>query len=216
MTEIAKEAFATRSYMLAVDLYEPTVATSLDVLYNKYGESLARSGKVREAIDVYARCLSPMPNDHQRMRLIADALVQDILSCCRKNNVVELSSNNNWQKFDASFACGICEGALYQPVTLNCGHTFCRNCVLSDNNNNKSSCCYCKSCGARTTGVSETNVLVQRLVEKWWPRECEANRASQEAQLLMSQGQLARAIDRYNLAVHLGQSLLFFFLVFFF
>jgi len=65
----------------------------------------------------------------------------------------------------------------------------------------------CHVCGVKIAIVSETNVLVQRLVEKWWPREVEASRARHEGDILMRKGHLGQALERYNLAVHLGKKI---------
>lgn len=62
-------------------------------------------------------------------------------------------------------------------------------------------------CGVKIAAVSETNVLVQRLVERWWPREAEASRARHEGDILVRKGHLGQALERYNLAVHLGKEI---------
>ncbi|KAL2743147.1 LON peptidase N-terminal domain and RING finger protein 1 [Vespula maculifrons] len=101
------------------------------------------------------------------------------------------------RKIEFSFACPFCEGTLFEPVTTSCGHTFCRNCMETGKN--------CRVCGQKILTVGQTNVLVQRLVEKWWPREAEASKARHEGDLLIKEGDLAQALDRYNLAVRLGE-----------
>jgi len=189
MTELAKEAFTSRNYHLAVELYERCLkqqSSSYEELLG-YGDSLAKCGRVRESLGIYSRCLAATPVPVERLKHLATALLEDMVGSTPRRRI------------DASFACPLCEGTLCQPVTAGCGHTYCRNCADPAKN--------CRVCGTKIAPVSETNVLVQRLVERWWPREVEANRARHEGDILVRKGHLEQALERYNLAVHLGECL---------
>lgn len=192
MTELAKEAFASRNYRLAVEMYERSLkqqAPSFEVLVG-YGDSLAKCGRIRESIGVYSRCLSEGSVLPERLKHLANALLDELSGTA-------ITATGFRKKIETSFACPLCEGILCQPVTTNCGHTYCKNCVEPGKS--------CRVCGQKIVAVSETNVLVQRLVEKWWPREAEASRARHEGDILMKEGHLGQALERYNLAVHLGE-----------
>ncbi|XP_015596385.1 LON peptidase N-terminal domain and RING finger protein 3 [Cephus cinctus] len=187
MCEMAKEAFASRNYRLAVEIYERCMKQqppSFEIFFG-YGDSLARCGRLREALDVYAQCFAIIAVPPERLRHLATALLEDIGGTSLPR-----------RRTEASFVCPYCEGTLYQPVTANCGHTYCRNCLES------SKCC--RACGLKFGPSGETNVLVQRLVEKWWPREAEASRARHEGDLFMREGHVGQALERYNLAVRLA------------
>ena len=189
MTELAKEAFASRNYGLAVEMYERCLkqqAPSFDILFG-YGDSLARCGRLRDSIDIYSRCLALGNVPLDRLRHLVGSLLEDLSE----------SSLGSRRRMNDSFACPSCEGTLYQPITTNCGHTFCKNCLEPAKN--------CRVCGQKVDEVGETNVLVQRLVEKWWPREAEASRVRHEGDLLLGEGRIGQALERYNLAVHLGE-----------
>ncbi|XP_014215382.1 LON peptidase N-terminal domain and RING finger protein 3-like [Copidosoma floridanum] len=197
MTDTAKEAFASRNYRLAVEMYERCMkqqSPSFEVLFG-YGESLARCGRLRESVDVYSRCLAlggNVPTD--KLRHLVNALLEELgLSTASDRR----QSWRGGAELGASFACPECEGALYQPVSLDCGHTFCRACVLEAPS--------CKLCGQRREARLETNVLVQRLAEKWWPAETEASGARHEADAMLKKGHLGQALERYDLAVQLGE-----------
>jgi len=189
MTELAKEAFTSRNYHLAIELYERCLkqqGPNYEVLLG-YGDSLAKCGRVRESLGIYSRCLATTSVSAERLKHLATALLEDMAGV----------GTTSRRRFEISFACPQCEGTLYQPVTVGCGHTYCRNCVDPAKN--------CRVCGIKIATVSETNVLVQRLVEKWWPREVEASRARHEGDILVKKGHLDQALERYNLAVHLGR-----------
>ncbi|KAK0178402.1 hypothetical protein PV328_002352 [Microctonus aethiopoides] len=187
MTDIAKEAFASHNYDLAVEMYERNLkhqTPSLDMLIG-YGDSLARCGRIRDSIDVFARCLTLAPLPPERLKNLANALLRELTSTM-------ISSRHD----ETSFSCPTCEGTLYQPVTAGCGHTHCKKCYES------AKCC--RACGQKLGPIGETNVLVQRLVEKWWPREAEASRARHEGDAFLKDGHLTQALEHYNLAVRLA------------
>lgn len=190
MTELAKEAFTSRNYHLAVELYERCLkqqSSSYEVLLG-YGDSLAKCRRVRESIGIYSRCMAATTFPAERLKHLATALLEDMID----------TGTISRRRIDASgsFACPLCEGTLCQPVTAGCGHTYCRNCADPAKN--------CRVCGLKIVTVSETNVLVQRLAERWWPREVEASRARHEGDILVRKGHLEQALERYNLAVHLA------------
>lgn len=194
MTELAKEAFASRNYSLAVEMYERSLkqqSPSFEMLVG-YGDSLAKCGRIKESIGVYSRCLAVGSVPVDRLKHLANALLEELAG-------VAITVANSRRKIETSFACPLCEGTLCQPVTTNCGHTYCKGCVDPGKN--------CRVCGQKIAAVGETNVLVQRLVEKWWPREAEASRARHEGDIFMKEGHLGQALERYNLAIHLGESM---------
>ncbi|XP_076379435.1 LON peptidase N-terminal domain and RING finger protein 3 isoform X2 [Megalopta genalis] len=191
MTELAKEAFASRNYSLAVEMYERSLkqqSPSFDMLVG-YGDSLAKCGRIKESIGVYSRCSAVGSVPADKLKHLANALLEEVAG-------VATTIAGSRRKVETSFACPFCEGTLCQPVTTNCGHTCCKACVEPGKN--------CRVCGQKIAAVGETNVLVQRLVEKWWPREAEASRARHEGDAFAKEGHLGQALERYNLAIHLA------------
>lgn len=59
------------------------------------------------------------------------------------------------------FTCPLCRNILDVPITIDCGHTYCANCLVKLNNNQ---CCECDS---EITTKNSTNVLLQDIVNKW-------------------------------------------------
>ncbi|XP_018570108.1 LON peptidase N-terminal domain and RING finger protein 2 isoform X2 [Anoplophora glabripennis] len=65
------------------------------------------------------------------------------------------------------FSCPMCRNVLKGPVTVECGHTFCSDCLTSSLNN----CSRCVVCAMDLTYQNRcVNVLVQDLLEKWRER----------------------------------------------
>lgn len=187
MTDVAKEAFASSNYGLAVEMYERSLKVqgpNVEVLLG-YGDSLARCGRIRDAFDVYSRCMGIAGVAIERLKHLTSALLEDLVGLTQRKMAA------------GPFNCATCEGTLHLPVTASCGHTHCRSCYEAGK--------CCRACGQVLGDVGETNVLVQRLVEKWWPREAEASKARHDGDVLMKEGHIAMAVERYNLAVKLGE-----------
>lgn len=99
---------------------------------------------------------------------IANALVDSQRQAVVKEKSVDVVD----QKEDNIFHCALCNSLYVEPVTLDCGHTLCKSCILPD----KASVQVidCKQCGS-TNHVNNiaVNVLITDLIQKWFPREYE-------------------------------------------
>lgn len=191
--EPAKERLATRycGYRLAVEIYERSLVRA-DRPATWYLASAILEELAGPTITSTASCIPSITSATTMMTTTTTTTSSATMAITTSPNMLPLS-----RKIEFSFACPFCEGTLFEPVTTSCGHTFCRNCMETGKN--------CRVCGQKILTVGQTNVLVQRLVEKWWPREAEASKARHEGDLLIKEGDLAQALDRYNLAVRLGE-----------
>ena len=108
--------------------------------------------------------------------------------------------------------CAVCEDLLKMPVTAQCGHTSCSKCVMSS-----SACSRCsreeKSVALTGTVVDveerleglQKDVLISRLVDKWWGPELNANPLNEEAKLFLDAGQLDQALRLVNESLKQGE-----------
>lgn len=74
------------------------------------------------------------------------------------------------KKEDNIFHCALCSGLYVEPVTLDCGHTLCKSCILPG----KASVQVidCKQCGVTNHDNDiAVNVLMTDLIQKWFPRK---------------------------------------------
>nr|XP_023019065.1 LON peptidase N-terminal domain and RING finger protein 1 [Leptinotarsa decemlineata] len=78
------------------------------------------------------------------------------------------------------FTCPICRNVLNRPVTVECGHTFCSDCLISVQNSSFSVRCTVCAIDLLTQN-RRINVLLQELVEKWRER----NRGNPESGVLV-------------------------------
>ena len=145
----------------------------------------------------------------------------------------EMAEKTNWKYYTAKagdpcadpFSCPSCSGVLYEPVSLPCGHTFCRTHVMS-NTANPSLCLKCKAPWRRedprltvtpsgglerqqTTPEDDlktiaTNTLVNNLVTKYWSEDLKVIELRTKANKMYSSGQLGEAMQLYNRAFNLA------------
>ena len=60
------------------------------------------------------------------------------------------------------FTCCICLDLMYQPVTTNCGHSFCKECLKRAP--------FCPTCraaiSAEAKAMMQVNITLQKIIEK--------------------------------------------------
>jgi len=125
---------------------------------------------------------------------------------------------------DDPFSCPSCSGVLNDPVTLPCGHTFCRQHVMS-NTTNSSLCVKCKAPWRREEPrliVSETgalkrqqstpeedlkniatNILINTLVHKYWSDDLKVIEMRNKANQKYTSRSYSEALELYNAAFDL-------------
>ncbi|KAL5098432.1 hypothetical protein RYX36_002759 [Vicia faba] len=87
-------------------------------------------------------------------------------------------------KLKEEFTCAICLNVFFEPVTISCGHSFCRNCLLVATDKYKERCPICR----QWIKISEENfpnvsIVMWNTIQVLFPQEVEASTsiASQEA-----------------------------------
>ncbi|KAI4873450.1 hypothetical protein NFI96_027300 [Prochilodus magdalenae] len=209
MLALAAEAFQARNFELAADIYEcqllrfsdPAVQQELLV---RRADALAFDGKLSEAFETYQKA-----SELDRLRPVQ---LENLLQCLsgplrRKDRLAGRSDQTpvvtERSLEDGTFACGICFGFLCEPVTLLCGHSFCKKCLEKEK---KDTCCKgCEDC-LKGTGVHEykVNVVLSNLLCKWFPSQLKALRLRREGNGLYAERRLEAALEKYNEAIHIA------------
>ena len=101
---------------------------------------------------------------------------------------------------NAILQCGICTGILCDPITVSCGHSFCKVCL------EKQEVKKCEHCDKPFSYFAfKTNVILQDVLEKSFERELEATRLRLEGNLLHRRKQSLQAIEKYREAEKLSK-----------
>lgn len=172
----AFEQYLRNHQVVLTDATDEPHGGRLDVLYG-YADALAGSGRLQASLEVMAhisRRLAGYAVPLEKLLRIAAALIETVaLSSAHSARSAQqaaqaadsLGAGTGDSIFVDPLCCGICGGVLRAPQTAQCGHTFCAECVRGE-----TQCCLCGKTVFRLLGC-KGDVLVQRLVEKWWSPE---------------------------------------------
>lgn len=102
--------------------------------------------------------------------------------------------------------CTLCRGLFSDPITINCGHTFCGKCLERDRTKTGKGPT-CKECGILHFGLKETslrtNVVLSNLIKKWFPNRSRAAELKTEGNKYFAKRDFERAIHFYSEAISL-------------
>lgn len=197
MVDLARQAFNTNNFHLAVEIYERTISEhgpSVD-LYLGLADSFARTGQFYKAFETYSSASRLGNISPERLK----HLVTSLINCVKRENNTERMS----KQAQCMFTCLICRGLFNEPVTIPCGHTYCRICLEKDKSK------ACKKCGIVHYFLNisrlKTNFLLSRIVQQWFPSECRAAGLKSKGNNLMETHKFEKAILLYSEAIELGK-----------
>ena len=147
-------------------------------------DCFALEGRLDDSLPIYCEAFKKGKVQPDRLFHLVSGLIQVInieRGCCR-------SRHDN----DNILQCGICSGILCDPVTVPCGHSFCKLCL------EKQEAKKCEHCDEPFAFVSlKANVILQDILEKSFDKELEATRLRLEGNNLHRKKQSLEAIEKY-------------------
>ncbi|KAK6629244.1 hypothetical protein RUM43_003061 [Polyplax serrata] len=194
MSEMSKDNYIHRNYVHPGDLFERKVKKSNLNIYLSYADTLSKCGKVLEALELYDHCCGVGDVSPDKLKHVTYGLMESVMTAF---------GSHPPKNYVGVFVCGICENVLRHPTTTHCGHTFCRRCLVKDMSRT------CRKCGSKINSSLETNVLVKRLVEKFWSGEVIAAEIRDEGNDHLQRNQLEDAVAKYNEALGIGESMFY-------
>lgn len=199
MVDIAKEAFNTKNFHLAADIYNRIVkdCSAGQDLYLGLADSCVRAGRLKEAIEAYQAAFRLGSVQPSQLSHLVDGLMEivkdqeDFLPTPRKN------------KFKSMFECGLCLGVMNDPITIPCGHSYCRSCLVKEQTRK------CNKCGIvhyyMEVATLKTNILLSQTIEKWFPNEATAVALKTKGNELFTSGKYMQAVDVYSESYSIGK-----------
>ncbi|XP_056347084.1 LON peptidase N-terminal domain and RING finger protein 3 isoform X2 [Oenanthe melanoleuca] len=163
-------------------------------------DALAFGGRLHEALPLYQ-----LASRHQQLRAeqlekLVECLAQSVRIKEGLPGGGQPAAPRDWDVF----RCRKCQGFLFEPVSLPCGHTFCKKCLERDRAP-ESRCVLCKEAGGAAAGqLLRVNVILSNLLTKWFPCQVKASQLRHEGNLLYKEKKLQAALQKYNEAVSLA------------
>ncbi|XP_012723971.2 LON peptidase N-terminal domain and RING finger protein 2 [Fundulus heteroclitus] len=217
MLEVADEANRAGDFNLAVEIYSSQLADLQQPdrgLCLRKGDSLARAGRISEALEAYCAAASLGKLRPDELPALVEAIARTLRgkelglpvapSGQTKSGGQEGAQNDGECEEDEApdmFSCGLCKCLLHEPATLDCGHTFCKRCLEDD------SVTDCASCEQKVgQGERRVNVVLSGLLDKLFEAESRARKMWVEGEAWWRRRDLAEALERYNAAIDLVPS----------
>ncbi|XP_051239617.1 LON peptidase N-terminal domain and ring finger 1, like [Dicentrarchus labrax] len=129
--------------------------------------ALASENCLKEAIDWFSVAMRYGPVRPEQLSTFVDCVLRNFK---RKAAGPEAPSGQGRDaghsgSGDDMFDCPSCHSFLGEPVTIACGHSYCKRCLQ------RPLLSKCKLCREAVTGEEKVNVTLCGLLEKWFPDE---------------------------------------------
>ncbi|KAG7235556.1 hypothetical protein INR49_002558 [Caranx melampygus] len=223
MLEVAEEANRAGDFSLAVEIYSSQLADLQQPdrgLCLRKADSLARAGRISEALDSYCSAASLGKLRPEELPLLVENIArtlrekeQGIPGTINGHGVSSsgedgLETNGECEEDEALdlFSCRLCKCLLHEPTTVECGHTFCKRCLEDET---VKDCIHCKQDLSKKDGVANCrrlNVVLSGLLDKLFATESKARKLWIEGEGLWKSQSLSDALEKYNAAVELVPS----------
>ncbi|XP_041845342.1 LON peptidase N-terminal domain and RING finger protein 3-like [Melanotaenia boesemani] len=217
MLHLAAEAFQSKNFDLAADIYECQLGCLGDPgsrleLMVKRADALAFGGKISEAFEAYRQASEIEKLGPVHLANLIEYLSDNIRRqdrggsqhSPRTGRVSGCTGDGATSGGREDVSCGICLSFLYEPVTLPCGHCFCKKC-LERERKEKERPVVCKECrdSSRVADVQSyrVNVVLSNLLAKWFPSLYQAGRLRREGNGLYAERNMEAALEKYNQAI---------------
>lgn len=162
-----------------------------------YARLLIQETKFKETFSVLALYSRHSSLPMEVVREVGDSLIKHYSSRKQQGQQHTFSSD--------PWSCCICATVLVEPVTLPCGHTTCRKCLLKDISG------ICRKCGAKYQPIDsdpmddecnvKVSILVSALVVKYWTPELQAVEHRSEGNRQFQRSEVAQSISSYTAAL---------------
>ncbi|XP_045127736.1 LON peptidase N-terminal domain and RING finger protein 1-like [Portunus trituberculatus] len=163
-------------------------------IYVSYATLFAEKGQIVESLELLFHTYKLYNMNSDKLYQVISKIV-DYLRLNWKENGPPPTRN--------VFSCPVCWGVLHEPLTLVCGHTYCRKCLL------KEQLRMCRVCQYKfkDKGISNVkpNVLVATLVSRWWQQEVDGVKLRTEGNKYFQNQQLEKALEAYIKAFKSGK-----------
>ncbi|XP_019732193.1 LON peptidase N-terminal domain and RING finger protein 1 [Hippocampus comes] len=152
--------------------------------------ALASENSLKEAIYWFSVALRYGPIRPEQLSTFVDCIVRNQRenASCGSDSSSKRDSEEQGSHWDKVFDCPNCHSFLGEPVTLACGHSFCKRCLQ------RGLFSRCKLCHEAVTLEGKPNVILCGLLAKWLPVEVKRSKRLSEVDELYRRKRCLEAI----------------------
>lgn len=159
--------------------------------------ALASENCLKEAIDCVSLAMRYGPVRSEELSIVVDCIVRNFKSKLAGPDAV---LGQSWDSCrDNIFDCSNCQSFLGEPVTIACGHSYCKRCL------HRRLVSKCKLCDEAVTGEEKLNITLSRLLDKWFPGEMKTTKSLSELEELLSNKRYHEAVTLATDAIQAGK-----------
>ncbi|XP_036897245.1 LON peptidase N-terminal domain and RING finger protein 3 isoform X2 [Sturnira hondurensis] len=214
----------------------PTASTPECKVLLTQADALASGGRLREALEVYRQLSERQQLVAQQLEQLVRCLAENVpqgealapvpedqssaASCAVVSDEAGAATAAEATEVWDGFKCRKCHGFLSDPVSLSCGHTFCKLCLERGRAADRR----CALCGVKLSALMvatgrargarraaqqappplRVNVVLSGLLGKLFPGPARASQLRHEGNRLYRERQVEAALLKYNEAVRLA------------
>lgn len=159
--------------------------------------ALASENCLKEAIDCVSLAMRYGPVRAEELSVVADCIFRNF-----KSKLVgpDAGSGRSWDSCgDNLFACPNCQRFLGEPVTLACGHSYCKRCL------HRRLVSKCKLCDEAVTGEEKLNITLAGLLDKWFPGETKTTKSLSQLEELLRNKRYQEAVTLATDVIQAGK-----------
>lgn len=147
--------------------------------------ALASENCLKEAIDWFSAAMRYGPVRPEHLSTFVDCVLRNFKT---KTTGPDALSDAKGNSAEDAFDCPSCRSFIGEPVTLACGHSYCKRCLQ------RRLLSKCKLCKEAVTGDERVNVILCGLLEKWFPEELKTAKTVSEVDELCSRRRYKEAV----------------------
>lgn len=140
--------------------------------------ALASENCLKEAFDCVSIAMRYGPVRPEELSVVVDCIFRNFKS--KLAGPVAGPGQSGDTCGDNIFDCPNCRGFLAEPVTLACGHSYCKRCL------HRRLLSKCKLCDEVVKGEEKLNITLTKLLDKWFPRQTKTTKSLSELEELLS------------------------------
>ncbi|KAJ8383134.1 hypothetical protein SKAU_G00039120 [Synaphobranchus kaupii] len=153
-------------------------------------DAFASQNRLKEALDLFSVAISYGPMRPEQLSTLVDCVLRNFKVAYSTETDKTTRSKKHSDREDPGdkFCCPGCYRFLSEPVTVTCGHTYCKRCVQREL---YSKCKLCNNDMGTRCGSGHphrTNVILSGLLEKWFPDETKVSKVILEIEDLSRRG----------------------------